>query len=176
MAAGGAGALGTGGMRTKLEAAAQGGDGGHRHGAVLRPRCRRRARRWPTGQLHGTLVHAQGDRLRARKQWLRHAPAVRPRARRRRRRRALRRRGASLLPGGVIGGRGRIRSRRRDRSRRRHRRGADCARGLAQYSAGEIQRIAGRHSGDIEAMLGFRYGEAVIHRDDLVVLATETAE
>ncbi len=45
------------------------------------------------------------------------------------------------------------------------------ARGLAQYSAEEVRRIARRHSNDIEAILGFRYGEAVVHRDDLVLLA-----
>ena len=44
------------------------------------------------------------------------------------------------------------------------------ARGLAQYGADEIRRIARRHSNDIEAVLGFRYGESVIHRDDLVLL------
>ena len=44
------------------------------------------------------------------------------------------------------------------------------ARGQAQYNAGESARIAGRHSRDIEAILGFRYDEAMIHRDDLVLL------
>jgi glutamate 5-kinase len=39
-----------------------------------------------------------------------------------------------------------------------------------QYGADEIRRIVGRHSNDIEVVLGFRYGEAVIHRDDLVLL------
>jgi glutamate 5-kinase len=47
------------------------------------------------------------------------------------------------------------------------------ARGLVQYSSVDMQRIAGRHSGEIEAILGYRYGEAVIHRDDLVVLPQE---
>jgi len=44
------------------------------------------------------------------------------------------------------------------------------ARGQAQYNAVESARIAGRHSRDIEAILGFRYDEAMIHRDDLVLL------
>jgi glutamate 5-kinase len=47
---------------------------------------------------------------------------------------------------------------------------APLARGRAQYGADEIRRIARRHSNDIETVLGFRYGEAVIHRDDLVLL------
>ncbi|MDT0935701.1 PUA domain-containing protein, partial [Staphylococcus pseudintermedius] len=43
-------------------------------------------------------------------------------------------------------------------------------RGLVQYSAGELVRIKGRHSRDIEAVLGFGYGESVVHRDDLVMI------
>ena len=39
-------------------------------------------------------------------------------------------------------------------------------------NAGESARIAGRHSREIEAILGFRYDEAMIHRDDLVLLQT----
>jgi glutamate 5-kinase len=38
-------------------------------------------------------------------------------------------------------------------------------------------RIAGRHSREIEAILGFRYDEALVHRDDLVLLvANEQAK
>jgi glutamate 5-kinase len=44
------------------------------------------------------------------------------------------------------------------------------ARGLVQYNSVDLQRIVGRHSRDIEGILGYRYSEAVIHRDDLVVL------
>ena len=52
-------------------------------------------------------------------------------------------------------------------------RGADgsaLARGQAQYNAVDGARIAGRHSREIETILGFRYGEALVHRDDLVLL------
>ncbi|MCP5479211.1 MAG: hypothetical protein H7A20_10605 [Rhodanobacteraceae bacterium] len=34
----------------------------------------------------------------------------------------------------------------------------------------DLQRIAGRRSDEITGVLGFSYGEAVIHRDDLVLL------
>ncbi|KWV11227.1 PUA domain-containing protein [Xanthomonas translucens] len=44
------------------------------------------------------------------------------------------------------------------------------ARGVSQYSAADVRRIARRHSRDIEAILGYSYGENVIHRDDLVVV------
>jgi glutamate 5-kinase len=48
--------------------------------------------------------------------------------------------------------------------------GSALARGQAQYNAGESARIAGRHSREIDSILGFRYGEALVHRDDLVLL------
>lgn len=44
------------------------------------------------------------------------------------------------------------------------------ARGIANYSAAELLRIAGRRSGDIETVLGYHYGPEAIHRNDLVTL------
>ena len=44
------------------------------------------------------------------------------------------------------------------------------ARGVTQYSADDIRRLARRHSRDIEATLGYTYGETVVHRDDLVLV------
>lgn len=172
-AGGAAGALGTGGMRTKLEAAAKAGTAGiatalfcGRDDAVVSALAKE--------ELHGTLVRAQGDRLRARKQWLRHAPASGRLQIDEGAISALNRRGASLLPGGVTGVKGDFR--RGDVIEVVSETGdaAPIARGLAQYGADEIRRIARRHSNDIEAVLGFRYGEEVIHRDDLVLL--EAAE
>ena len=43
------------------------------------------------------------------------------------------------------------------------------ARGLSQYSAGDIRRIARRHSRDIDEVLGYNYGGNIVHRDDLVM-------
>ncbi len=51
--------------------------------------------------------------------------------------------------------------------------GADdrpVARGMANYDAAELVRIAGRRSGDIERLLGYSYGPEAIHRNDLVLL------
>jgi glutamate 5-kinase len=167
-AGGAAGALGTGGMRTKLEAAAKAATAGIAT-ALFCGRDEAVVSALAQDELRGTLVRAQGDRLRARKQWLRHAPASGCLRIDEGAVSALHRRGASLLPGGVTGVEGDFR------------RGdvievvsgvstAPLARGLAQYGADEIRRIARRHSNDIETVLGFRYGEAVIHRDDLVLL------
>lgn len=44
------------------------------------------------------------------------------------------------------------------------------ARGLCQYGAGDIGRLAGHKSHDIERMLGYSHGAEVVHRDDLALL------
>jgi glutamate 5-kinase len=44
------------------------------------------------------------------------------------------------------------------------------ARGLAAYDSNELRRIAGRQSSEIEGILGFKYLDEAIHRDDLAVL------
>jgi len=48
--------------------------------------------------------------------------------------------------------------------------GREIARGLAAYSWKDAARIAGRRSAEIEALLGYRGREELIHRDDLVML------
>jgi glutamate 5-kinase len=47
--------------------------------------------------------------------------------------------------------------------------GKPFARGLAVYSADEVRRISGLRSAEIEAKLGYRLLDCVVHRDDLVV-------
>ena len=41
--------------------------------------------------------------------------------------------------------------------------------GLAAYAAEEMARIQGRHSGEIEAIVGYKGPGVAIHRDDLVL-------
>lgn len=48
--------------------------------------------------------------------------------------------------------------------------GIELARGVSAYSAPDVHAIRGLHSADIETRLGYKYLNAVIHRDDLVVL------
>ena len=164
--AGGAGALGTGGMRTKLEAAAKAASAGIAT-ALFCGRDAAAVAALGEGVLHGTLVAAHGSRISARKQWLRHAPTSGMLEIDDGARMALLR-GASLLPGGVRRVEGDFR--RGDVLELRSLDGDALARGQAQYNAGECARIAGRHSREIEAILGFRYDEALVHRDDLVLL------
>ncbi len=77
------------------------------------------------------------------------------------------RRGASLLPAGVRAVAGRFD--RGDTILVRDDSGAVVARGLSAYGSGEAARIAGHRSADIEAVLGYRGRDEMIHRDDLVL-------
>ena len=48
--------------------------------------------------------------------------------------------------------------------------GIEIARGLVDYNASDIKRISGRQSSEIEIILGFAYGDEVIHRNNMVLL------
>ncbi|MBI5568288.1 MAG: glutamate 5-kinase [Chloroflexi bacterium] len=48
--------------------------------------------------------------------------------------------------------------------------GREIARGLTNYNSIDLARLRGRQSVEIEAILGYTYGDEVIHRNDLVVL------
>ena len=82
--------------------------------------------------------------------------------------------GRSLLPAGVIKVSGRFE--RGDLVVVRNRAGLELARGLAAYSAEDAKRIAGHKSREIEALIGYRGRDEMIHRDDLVVTAAEAAK
>jgi glutamate 5-kinase len=173
-ASGGAGVLGTGGMRTKLEAAAKAATAGVAT-ALFCGRDAEVVAALAAGTLHGTLVAARSDRLRARKQWLRHAPASGCLRIDAGAAAALHQRGASLLPGGVVAVEGEFR--RGDVVELRAAGEGDevLGRGLVQYNSVEVGRIKGRHSREIEALIGFGYGESVVHRDDLVLVGNDAA-
>ena len=172
MAGGSGSAVGTGGMHTKLEAAAKAGAAGI-DTVLFNGRRPEVVRELVHGRLHGTVLRASRSRIAARKYWLRHAPVERGAAivvdagaag-------ALAGKGASLLPGGVVAALGEFRRGdmvevvlREEGGERR------IARGISQYSAVDVARIAGRHTRDIEPVLGYNYGGNVIHRDDLVLL------
>ena len=48
--------------------------------------------------------------------------------------------------------------------------GRALARGIANYGAPELKRIAGKRSSEVESILGYDFGPEFIHRDDLVML------
>ena len=77
-------------------------------------------------------------------------------------------RGGSLLPIGVTQVAGSFD--RGDTVRVLDERGRELARGITSYSSADLARLRGRHSDDIELLLGYDYGDEVIHRNDLVLL------
>ncbi len=77
-------------------------------------------------------------------------------------------RGKSLLPAGVQTVSGKFE--RGDPVEVRDGAGAVLARGLCAYSSQDAARIIGHQSAEIEALLGWRGRDEVIHRDDLVLL------
>jgi len=165
--AGEAGSMrGTGGMHTKLQAATKAANAGittvlfngtHEETVAL----------LSAGSFRGTRFAAASSRLAARKYWLRHAPGSAGRIRIDAGAARALTGGKSLLPGGIIGVDGEFQ------------RGdiveivcdqRTVARGLVQYNAGEVRRLAGKQSREIETLLGFSYGDEILHRNDLVVL------
>ena len=171
-AAGGSGSeVGTGGMRTKLEAAQRAAAAGvstvlfnGTRADVLEGLAR--------DSLRGTRIHALRSRVAVRKHWLQNAPAepggivIDAGAAN-----ALVEKGASLLPGGVLTAEGDFRRGDMVEVLLRDEAGSHrVARGVSQYSAADVRRIARRHSREIEAVLGYSYGGTVIHRDDLMLV------
>lgn len=75
--------------------------------------------------------------------------------------------GGSLLPAGVVAVDGEFE--RGDCVLVRNSDGRVLGRGLIAYSADDARRIQRRQSADIEAILGFRGRDEMIHRDDLVM-------
>ena len=75
--------------------------------------------------------------------------------------------GKSLLPAGVVAVEGRFD--RGDAVLVRDEAGKEIGRGLSAYSNEDAARIIGHKSREIEALLGYRGRDEIIHRDDLVL-------
>ena len=166
--AGGAGALGRGGMLTKVLAARRAARSGA-HTVIASGAEADVLVRLARGERIGTLLTAKTVPLAARKQWLADYLSVSGRVRLDAGAvKALTRDGKSLLPIGVTEVAGEFE------------RGAvvacldpagrEIARGLANYSAAEARKIMRRPSGEIEAILGYVDEPELIHRDNLVLL------
>lgn len=76
-------------------------------------------------------------------------------------------RGKSLLPAGVTQVTGKFE--RGDAIIVRDSTGCEIARGLSAYSSADTERLRGKQSGQIEAILGYRGRDEIIHRDDLAI-------
>ncbi len=158
-----------GGMATKLQAAQKAAAAGvpmviasGREEGVLARILR--------GEPVGTYFAPKADRLGARKRWI--AFAVPPQGRLTvdaGALRALTLNGKSLLPSGVVEVDGDFASGEvvavvSDVD------GKEFARGLVNFDAGELRRIRGAKTTEIEHRLGYKSFDEVIHRDNLVVL------
>lgn len=161
------GALGRGGMFTKLTAAARAA----RSGAatiIANGRHPQALLRIAQGEAVGTLLHPAKEPLAARKQWINSHLQVRGElivddgaAR------VLREAGRSLLPVGVTAVVGYFR--RGDVVICRDAAGMEVARGLVNYSAEECRLIKGQASARILDLLGYVDEAELIHRDNMVV-------
>ncbi|MEY4706523.1 MAG: glutamate 5-kinase [Pseudomonadota bacterium] len=80
--------------------------------------------------------------------------------------------GKSLLPAGIRQIDGRFE--RGDALVVKDRDGREIARGLAAYNASDAERIAGKRTVEIEAILGYRGRDEMIHRDDLILTGNGT--
>jgi glutamate 5-kinase len=166
--AGGSNARGTGGMRTKLQAAELATRSGTT--VVIAAGAEREVvGRVLAGEPLGTRFPAVASRLESRKRWVlaetvRHSRLVADDGAAR----ALIEGGKSLLPAGVVAVEGTFE--RGQTVRIFDRQNHEIARGLAQYSARDLQLIKGLRSSQIAETLGYDYGPEVVHRDDMVVL------
>jgi glutamate 5-kinase len=160
--------IGTGGMLSKVEAAKLAARCGVPT-VVTGCRDRNVLERIFTGEQAGTLFLSGGQRLRGRKQWI--GFTLRPKGRLvldKGAHEAIVKGGKSLLPSGIVAvegtfGRGDLVSCLNSRKE-------EFARGLVNYDSHELSKIMQRKSSQIEEVLGYKYTDEVIHRDNLVIL------
>ena len=161
------GFLGTGGMASKIRAAKKVALGGIPTIIAngLRPGILKNIF---SGKVSGTLFMPQQERLRGRKQWIAFAKspkgelvidqgAVE----------AIIQHGKSLLPVGIVEVKGRFSM--GDAVLLIDEVGIKIAVGMANYHSGDIKKIMGRNSADIQPVLGFKHDDEVVHRDNLVL-------
>lgn len=168
LAGGSISGLGVGGMATKLEAA----DAARRAGADVviasgqAPDVIIRAVR---GESIGTRFPAIEVPLANRKRWIFAAPKVTGSltvdsgAEQ-----ALCVNDRSLLPAGILNVEGDFV--RGDMITIQSSAGKILARGITRYAAGDLRKIAGCRSDEIESRLGYVYGSVAVHRDDLILM------
>lgn len=166
-AAGGTSGLGSGGMVSKIRAAKVVTAAG---GCLLLAHGKRQSlTALLDGGEAGTLFCPTGTRLDHRKRWIAHtlkeAGSITVDAGGAE---ALRKRGKSLLSVGITGCDGDWEV--GDPILVRDAGGKAIAKGLVNYSSGDVRRIMGKRTEEIERVLGYRSNDEIIHRDNMVVL------
>jgi len=168
MAGGGGGALGRGGMSTKVRAAELAVRSGTTT-IVVGGRIDQVIARVVGGETLGTLFYTDQPPLAARKQWL--AGHMQTRGRLMLDEGAVRvvcSQGKSLLPVGVTVVQGEFL--RGEMVSCVDLRGQEVARGLVNYSSDDARRIVGLGSAQLAAALGYQGDEELIHRDNMVLI------
>lgn len=159
---------GTGGMATKISAAAIATDAGVRT-VITRGQQPENIPKILSGEPIGTQFLPHPEPINARKHWIAHtlvpagnlmldAGAVR----------AIVDQGKSLLAAGIVEVTGDFEG--QEAVRLCDEAGHEIARGLVNYSSVELDQIRGHRSEDIPTLLGYAGAETVIHRDNLVTL------
>ena len=166
MAGGEGSTLGTGGMATKIKAAMRAtlfGAGT----AIINGRTPHSLSYLFDGHECGTYFLPARDPIAARKHWI--AFTKKPRGKLLLddgARAAIVDGGKSLLPSGIRAIDGKFD--RGDAVRLCTLDGREFAKGVTNYSAIELQRIMGCKTSEIETLLGYKYGDEIVHRDNLV--------
>ena len=159
---------GVGGMRAKVRAARLASDWGVPT-VIASGKEPGLLSRVVSGEEVGSLFVPSRKRLTERKRWI----AIRTRSRGSiavddGAKHALIECGASLLPAGIVEVEGEFGI--GERVNLLDGRGQVFAVGLVSYPASEIQRMKGRQSEDFLEVLGYKYVEEIVHREDLVLL------
>ncbi|MFL2531453.1 MAG: glutamate 5-kinase [Porticoccaceae bacterium] len=162
------GALGRGGMQTKLEAARLASRSGC-NTVIAGGRNQNILMRICSGETVGTFLSANKTPIAARKQWLagqlqvKGALVLDEGASR-----VLRQQGSSLLAVGVTAVKGRFT--RGELVSCEDSSGIEVARGLVNYNSDETQLIQGKSTEEIITILGYCEDDELIHRDNLVLV------
>jgi glutamate 5-kinase len=160
-------ALGTGGMATKIEAAELATRSGTSMiiAAGTEPNV---LPRLAHGETLGTRFPATVSHVESRKRWILAEPAGGDIGIDEGAAQALMEQGKSLLAVGVTTVGGQF-----ERGQTVRLLGPDAreiGRGIANYSARDLSAIRGQRSDEIPGVLGYQYGPAVVHRDDMVLV------
>ena len=167
MASGECSPLGTGGMATKLKAAKRAtlfGAGT----AIINGRDPHSLLHLFDGHELGTYFLPARDPMAARKHWI--AFTKKPRGKLfldDGAQLAVVNKGKSLLPSGIHHIEGGFE--RGDAVRLCNLEGIEFAKGVTNYSSSELARIQGKKTRDIAEILGYQYGDEIVHRDNLVL-------
>lgn len=167
LAAGAGTTRGTGGMVTKIQAARLATEsgvtvlvaGGTTENVLMRA---------VKGETIGTRFPSSRTRLESRKRWILSGLAGPAAARIDEGAVTALKRGRSLLPAGVVDVKGPFD--RGDSVNIVGPHGETVACGVASYGAADLERIKGRRSAEIAQILGYHFGDEVIHRNNVVML------